>query len=611
MKKLLLLTIMVFSLFLYSQNQASAAVINWQKGISVQPMSAQDFGSDSFRRSMDKALADGVNSVSLVIPLHQDNIRSSTVYAGGDTPTDQSLVSATQYLRSKGANVTYAVHINPYDGQWRAMISADNRPQWFASYTSQLQHYGRIAQTNGAYQLILGTELSSMTNPAYNSGNTQGWNQLIQAVRSVYNGSLTYSAQRTGYMSDAQQLEFWPQLDKIGISAYYSLGDNNYPSESELKQYWANWNSQELKVLNDRYNKPILFTEIGYVSRDGALRDPGTGYQLGTPYNQDVQAAAYQALFSYWNDFAYMQGVSIWDWSSNPDAGGANDGGYTPQGKKAEAVMKDWFTRTGSGGVITPPVISSYTTSAQLNGTATKNSPATITAKASSTQPVSNTIVDVEIYNQQGQRVHQQFYENQSLSATPKDYNVTWTPNTSGPYTVKMGIFTSGWSSNLTWNDTAGAFTVAETTQPPVTTPSPTQPPVTQPPVTPTQPPTTTPTTPTNPTTPPPTTTPTQPPAPASLSIWWPGSTQPVSGVQPYKAVIDGKSLGDYKMYWQVDGGQLNEMYDSSVDAPHKESSVDMSGWQWSPTKRYTITFVAKNNSGAEIARNQVVITLQ
>jgi hypothetical protein len=81
-----------------------------------------------------------------------------------------------------------------------------------------------------------------------------------------------------------------------------------------------------------------------------------------------------------------------------------------------------------------------------------------------------------------------------------------------------------------------------------------------------------------------------------------------VGGVQPFKAVLDGKSITEYLMYWQVDNGILNQMYDSQADASHKEAIVDLSGWHWQATNQYTLTFVAKDLNGAVISKKAVVI---
>lgn len=103
-------------------------------------------------------------------------------------------------------------------------------------------------------------------------------------------------------------------------------------------------------------------------------------------------------------------------------------------------------------------------------------------------------------------------------------------------------------------------------------------------------------------------------PAPAPLpsgqiDIWWPTPGVAVMGTQPFKALLQGKSLSSYRMYWQVDGGRLNQMYDSNVDYPHKEAIVSVTGWNWHGQGPYMIQFVAKDKAtGKTLATRQTTI---
>jgi aryl-phospho-beta-D-glucosidase BglC (GH1 family) len=89
----------------------------------------------------------------------------------------------------------------------------------------------------------------------------------------------------------------------------------------------------------------------------------------------------------------------------------------------------------------------------------------------------------------------------------------------------------------------------------------------------------------------------------AQLDIWWPTNGAHVSGTQPFKALIQTLTITEYKMFWQVDGGQLNEMANSTEAYPHKEANVDLSGWKWRGTGPYKVEFIAKDNAGKEISR--------
>ncbi|HEY2231997.1 MAG TPA: glycoside hydrolase family 5 protein [Candidatus Angelobacter sp.] len=98
----------------------------------------------------------------------------------------------------------------------------------------------------------------------------------------------------------------------------------------------------------------------------------------------------------------------------------------------------------------------------------------------------------------------------------------------------------------------------------------------------------------------------------AALNIWWPtdGSTQ--SGIQPFKARLESIPLTCYQMFWAVDGGQHNLMSNNTVGGDHKESSVDLSGWNWRDAGDrfgpFSVNFIAQDSSGALIQQKAITI---
>ena len=94
-----------------------------------------------------------------------------------------------------------------------------------------------------------------------------------------------------------------------------------------------------------------------------------------------------------------------------------------------------------------------------------------------------------------------------------------------------------------------------------------------------------------------------------TVSIWWPTNGARLTGVQPFKARLSSMGLSEYRMYWQVDGGRLNPMSDSTVDGPHKEARVDVTNWAWRGTGPYVVNFVAKPKRGNKtLAQKSVTI---
>ncbi len=573
------------SVFL-SAPTASAAVTNWQRGINIVPESTTDFGSANMQQSLRNLKATGANYVSLVVPYYQSNTKSSDLAAGWNTPTDAALTAAIDYAHSIGLAVALKVHAESYDGNWRAYISPSNRTTWFSAYNGILTHLGQIGQAHGVEMIVIGTELVSVASSKVNSNNTAQWQTLISNLRKIYTGKLTYDANSTNNNSDPfedekESIGFWGNLDYAGLSVYYNLNGDN--SVASLSSQWAYWNNNDLKGFQQRVGKPLLFAEIGYRSADNAHSAPWDQPRGG--YNATEQANAYEALLSYWNGYSYVAGIFWWDWSPNPNAGGEGNTGYTVQNKPAQTTLTKWFTNPSSPG--TPGTPPAFTTNASVNPTTPQaNGSAVITANiTNSGATLQNGIVDIELYDAGGNKVFQQFYDKQTInSGESRSYSPNWNVGSAGTYRVTVGVFNGDWSQNYMWNNQAATVTVGGSTQPPPNNPPPTG--------------TTTP--PAN-----------NPPTTATTNIWWPSNGSVVTGVQPFKANLDGLDVSQYTMYWQVDGGTLNQMGDSSTDYPHKEADVDVSGWHWSANNQYTLTFVSKNSSGTVISQKSTTITVQ
>lgn len=96
------------------------------------------------------------------------------------------------------------------------------------------------------------------------------WSELIRNTRHLYRGKLTYAANFDNY----QEVDFWEELDFIGINAYFPLRKvvNGPLIEGPIKQQFRNsWDNifQEINAfqkVNHLTNKPLLFTELGYTN---------------------------------------------------------------------------------------------------------------------------------------------------------------------------------------------------------------------------------------------------------------------------------------------------------------------------------------------------------
>ncbi len=142
---------------------------------------------------------------------------------------------------------------------------------------------------------------------------------------------------------EEKRITWWDAVDYIGIQAYYKLTTKNDPTVGELKEAWVkNGHIALLEDLSRRFNKPIIFTEIGYRSIDGTNKQPANSTKVATIDLQE-QADCYQAALEVLWGKPWLAGMFWWQWRAEAGLGGPNDTNAYPNGKPAEEVLKKFY----------------------------------------------------------------------------------------------------------------------------------------------------------------------------------------------------------------------------------------------------------------------------
>ncbi len=181
-------------------------------------------------------------------------------------------------------------------------------------------------------QFAIGTELIGT------SGRETDWRNVIGDVRSRFSGPIVYASNHSG---EETSIHWWDAVDYIGVDAYYPLTNQNNPTLAELKTAWAT-PATTLENLSKQYNRPIILTEIGYRSVDGANQHPWE-WQSGGTVDLQEQADCYRAVLETFWGKSWLRGIYWWYWSTDPNQGGAADMDYTPHDKPAEQVLKQFY----------------------------------------------------------------------------------------------------------------------------------------------------------------------------------------------------------------------------------------------------------------------------
>ncbi|MEM1044049.1 MAG: glycoside hydrolase [Bacteroidota bacterium] len=228
-------------------------------------------------------------------------------------------------------------------GSWSAEIDFATEAAWAAweaRYRDYALYYARLSAAIGAPLFVIGTELALAvrTREAF-------WRSLIAEIRTVYDGELTYAA---NWYDDAEHVPFWDALDYVGVQAYFPISEADDPGIDTLRAGWKP-HKEILRALHTRTGKPVLFTEIGYRDVSFAAARPWEWPErraLAAETDEALQARLYTAFFEEVWPEPWFAGAILWKWY--PPSGRSHAGDFTPQGKQAEAVIREAFRSGGA-----------------------------------------------------------------------------------------------------------------------------------------------------------------------------------------------------------------------------------------------------------------------
>jgi hypothetical protein len=288
--------------------------------------------------------------VTLVSWGFQDYCNSRDVrHHNGDSvmiqQSDSGWVSRMKLIRSAGFKIFLKPHVwisKPDSGKWRSDVFPENNQgweTWKTSYRNFVLRYAKLAQQAEVEMFCVGTEFTLLT-----LEKTDFWKALIRDVRQIYSGKLTYAA---NWYKEFEKIKFWKELDYIGIQAYFPLVKNKNPSIRQISRGWNKY-LPLLKSISKKYNRKILFTELGYKSTSDSAISPWEWIE--NPYNDEkiysttTQSYCYQAFFNKIWSKDWFAGVHIWSIRSDiKNSKRKKNLDFTPLGKPAEQVIANGF----------------------------------------------------------------------------------------------------------------------------------------------------------------------------------------------------------------------------------------------------------------------------
>jgi len=299
------------------------------KGITLVDWTANGYASAS--PAINGIAAAGANTIAIIVTAYQSHPRASKIRVDPAlTPTPDAVGQAITFARALASppDIVLKPHIDLDNGEWRGGIAPEDPEAWFRSYRAFLLAWAHLCDSLGVAQFVVGTELAGTLEH-------EGlWKDTIAQVRSVYSGDIVYAAS----WDEAQKVPFWSDMDFIGVNFYAPVSGRNETDRFSILARWQPWLAR-LRVLHGKADKPVILTEIGYRSVDGAGMHPYRFDNEGV-LDLEEQADLYWAAMQAVGGESWIKGLWWWNWPAN-GSGGPTNKDYTPSGKPAEKELID------------------------------------------------------------------------------------------------------------------------------------------------------------------------------------------------------------------------------------------------------------------------------
>lgn len=283
-----------------------SAAREFLRGVTVScPIYGQIWGSDEMARSLDELGQLGVRWISIHPYARVRRDGSITFQKATETGY---LPRAVEHARSAGTQLFWKPHLAYWGSfDWRGSIAfGDDTRRWrrfFDDYRAFIIDQARFAEASGVPLFSVGLEYEATTH------HEAEWRRIIAAVRQVYSGKITYSAN----WDRLDHVPFWDAVDFIGVQGYFPLAHDDHPSQRQILRGWREPLGQ-LRQLSERFDRPILFAEIGYDISPDAARQPWRRNSHNTPANRALQQRLMEVALSHLEGQPFIAGMFWWKW---------------------------------------------------------------------------------------------------------------------------------------------------------------------------------------------------------------------------------------------------------------------------------------------------------
>lgn len=337
---------MIKALFIASLLVASTFTFNIQgiNFVSV-PFTRVRYSDPYVIDSLVHLKATGANFVSIPVTLFQDSTDSCspapifqevvTDEKINDTPTDLEIKQVIRAASQNGLKSIISLQIEINQAGWisESKIGAEFSPYqtrlWFERFTVHAIRYAKVAEQAKADILCLGHNLFHLSKFEI------FWNQVIEEVRKVYSGKLTYSA--SVKTNEFRDIGFWGKLDLIGVAGDIDIVVDQNTEASYLDENLEDF-VHKIKYLEKTWKKKAFVSLL--VAEP--VFEVGSDKKVSKIHHK-AQANFLEGFLSGLEKHTSLEGVVVGSWVPHPAFGGEDDASISPQFKESEKVIRKHF----------------------------------------------------------------------------------------------------------------------------------------------------------------------------------------------------------------------------------------------------------------------------
>lgn len=280
------------------------------RGMTVStPTWGWEWGTSAMGAALDELVELGVNWVAIhpYASIEGDgSVRPPRIDAR--RPPDWLRVPIEE-AHARGLKLLVVPHLaywgSPFS--WRGAITFTEEAAWRRFFEGYGRFITTLAEaTAGADALCIGSELEGTVQ------RETEWRALVGEVRRRFPGPLCYGAN----WSEVERVRFWDLVDAIGVQAYFPLvTPGQTPDQPTLEASWARILGQ-MRTLSQRWNKPIVFTELGYPRSTAAALEPWR-HEDDASYGE-LQERCLDVALAALDREPTVVGAFLWKWFPGP-----------------------------------------------------------------------------------------------------------------------------------------------------------------------------------------------------------------------------------------------------------------------------------------------------